>query len=556
MTKNPPPSPATAAPAASGPARKFREVDLRGFLIPLVDDVVRYPSKWPGEYLLGAVDYVQALPEDRGYVVDVRPLKATGNDRWESKRGSKLVQAVDAGKLRVVKEASYDERADVWTVPEQVTMSLFAPIKRPPPDPERVEGGMLEYNELKWRLVRESALVSAAGAAGALAFLGVESAEAYALGATAGIGYLALLSLTVDSVGGGGLAEKLAPLRLVAPVTPFVAFAASNYFSLHQSGVGLSLYAEDGGGFLASGLIPKQQFLAMAVGVLTHRLPLLARELQSILSLGAEEANRQSSQSLQAGARSTDSLPKKGSLAAGAAMFGGAAKAAEVAKAATAAREAGAKAAQGRRRPIVICGPSAVGKSTLIKRLTSELGAGLAFAVSTTTRKPRPGEVEGIDYRFVSVEKFERLLGEGGFVEWVQGGDSTYYGTEAAELRRVGEALGQAAVLDVDVKGAEAVYSLPGLEPCCIFVSPPSLAALESRLRARGTEGETEMMYRMRKASSEIEAAATLRIFEHYLINDDVDKTYAELKQIVLGANRWLAPYDTVGLANGPDAGA
>ncbi|KAJ1630453.1 hypothetical protein T492DRAFT_871705 [Pavlovales sp. CCMP2436] len=151
----PPPSPATAAPAASGPARKFREVDLRGFLIPLVDDVVRYPSKWPGEYLLGAVDYVQALPEDRGYVVDVRPLKATGNDRWESKRGSKLVQAVDAGKLRVVKEASYDERADVWTVPEQVTMSLFAPIKRPPPDPERVEGGMLEYNELKWRLVRE-----------------------------------------------------------------------------------------------------------------------------------------------------------------------------------------------------------------------------------------------------------------------------------------------------------------------------------------------------------------------------------------------------------------
>lgn len=136
------------------PAPPRRELDIRGYAIPLVNDVVRYPSKWAGEYLLGAVDYVQALPEDRGYVIDVRPLRAVGGERWEAKRGSKLVQE-NSARLRVVKEATYNVQADAWTVPENVTTALFTAVKPRPADPTRVTSGLLEYDALKWRLVRE-----------------------------------------------------------------------------------------------------------------------------------------------------------------------------------------------------------------------------------------------------------------------------------------------------------------------------------------------------------------------------------------------------------------
>jgi guanylate kinase len=201
----------------------------------------------------------------------------------------------------------------------------------------------------------------------------------------------------------------------------------------------------------------------------------------------------------------------------------------------------------------VISGPSAVGKSTLIRRLVSELGAGLAFCVSTTTRAPRAGEVDGVDYRFVSTAQFERAIEEGGFIEWVKGGNGTYYGTSSAELMRVGAEEGKAAILDLDVRGAGAVYALPAVEPCCIFVSPPSLQALETRLRNRGTESAAEMAFRMRRASAEIEAAATTRIFEHYLINDELEDTYAQLKKIVLAANVWLNPYAEEAEGGSPD---
>lgn len=393
----------------------------------------------------------------------------------------------------------------------------------------------------------QTALVSAAFALGFLALKGADQAQAYALGAVAGAGYVLLLARTVDSLGRGGLAEALSPLRFLAPVSPFVLLAGQRYAALHAPGGGgapAALFDAAGGGFLASGLIPPEQFLAMALGLLTHRLPLLGRELQAVAATGAGEAAVKGSAGTGAG-----ELPATGSLAAGASLLTGAARAAEEARLAGAAREAAAREAAGRRRPIVISGPSAVGKSSLIKRLLAELGEGVGFCVSTTTRAPREGEVNGVDYNFVSRDTFEAQVAMGGFVEWVESGSGTYYGTAAKEVQRVGEALGKAAILDVDVKGAAAVCAAPGLEPCCVFVSPPSLFELERRLRARGTEGEEEMAYRMRKASAEIEAAATLRIFEHYLINDDLEQTYAELKQIVLGANRWLKAYDTAGVA-------
>lgn len=97
-----------STPGEPSAPRRQREVDVRGFMVPMVNDVVRYPSKWPGEYLLGAVDYVQVLPEDRGYTVDVRPLRSVGGERWESKRVRARASARVGGARRSVRCDAYE----------------------------------------------------------------------------------------------------------------------------------------------------------------------------------------------------------------------------------------------------------------------------------------------------------------------------------------------------------------------------------------------------------------------------------------------------------------
>jgi guanylate kinase len=178
---------------------------------------------------------------------------------------------------------------------------------------------------------------------------------------------------------------------------------------------------------------------------------------------------------------------------------------------------------------IVISGPSGVGKDTLIKRLL-ELDPNLRYSVSCTTRAPRPGEADGVDYSFVSRERFQDLIDEGAFLE-----HATYngnqYGTLAERVERERTA-GHDVVLKIEVKGAEQVRAkVP--DGIFIFVAPPSVDELVKRQIKRNTETSKDMEARRQIATREMEYAAR---YDHVVINDDLERAVAEILAIIRAA--------------------
>ncbi|KAG8710759.1 hypothetical protein FRC11_004163 [Ceratobasidium sp. 423] len=179
-------------------------------------------------------------------------------------------------------------------------------------------------------------------------------------------------------------------------------------------------------------------------------------------------------------------------------------------------------------RPVVLCGPSGAGKSTLIKKLQDEFPGQYNFSVSHTTRSPRPGEINGKSYHFVSKPEFEELLKQGGFAEYTTSYD-TYYGTSVRALKDA-SADGSTCLLDIDTAGVMNIKrDHPHLGCLFIFISPPSLASLGDRLRKRGTENEATIVKRLAKAKSEITYAAS-GAFDVIVINDEVDRAYVLLR--------------------------
>ena len=168
---------------------------------------------------------------------------------------------------------------------------------------------------------------------------------------------------------------------------------------------------------------------------------------------------------------------------------------------------------------LVISGPSGVGKGTLLRRVLAESGLPLVISVSATTRKPRPGEVDGKEYHFLSSDEFEtkRLAGE--FLESFEVfGTGTWYGT----LRKTVEdelAADHWVVLEIDVQGAKKIKEMfPGAQ--MFFIEPKSLDVLQERLLGRGTESKEAMQCRLETAIKELQHADE---FEHRIINDDLD---------------------------------
>ena len=152
--------------------------------------------------------------------------------------------------------------------------------------------------------------------------------------------------------------------------------------------------------------------------------------------------------------------------------------------------------------------------------------------VSTTSRKPRVGEVAGVDYNFVTADDFEAAVDAGEFLEWSRVGDNLY-GTSAGAVRAAsGE--GKLCVLDTDLKGVQAVRSLDGLRPLCVWVSPPSFEALRARLESRGAADVDGLLG---QAARDIEYSLTNRaLFDQTIINDNLAEAVGELKQAVAGA--------------------
>ncbi|AET39186.1 guanylate kinase Ecym_4107 [Eremothecium cymbalariae DBVPG len=180
-------------------------------------------------------------------------------------------------------------------------------------------------------------------------------------------------------------------------------------------------------------------------------------------------------------------------------------------------------------RPIVVSGPSGTGKSTLLKKLFAEFPDTFGFSVSSTTRKPRVGEVEGKDYHFVSVDEFKSMIKQNEFIEWAEF-SGNYYGTTVASVKDVMDAK-KICILDIDMQGVKSVKNTD-LNARLVFLAPPSLVALKERLIGRGTETEESINKRIAAAAKELEYAQS-GAHDRNIVNDDLEKAYSELKEFI-----------------------
>jgi guanylate kinase len=176
---------------------------------------------------------------------------------------------------------------------------------------------------------------------------------------------------------------------------------------------------------------------------------------------------------------------------------------------------------------LILTAPSGAGKTTIAHRLLAELPE-LCFSISATTRAPRPGEVPGRDYYFLSVAEFEHRISRGAFVEYEMVYEGKYYGTLEEELVRIWEK-GRFPLRVVDVVGALTLQERFGKKAVSVFISPPSLEVLEKRLHARGTEDEASLRERVHKAQDEM---TYLTRFDRVVVNDELEESVAQVAAI------------------------
>jgi guanylate kinase len=178
---------------------------------------------------------------------------------------------------------------------------------------------------------------------------------------------------------------------------------------------------------------------------------------------------------------------------------------------------------------LVLSSPSGAGKTTLSRRLLAHFPH-LRFSVSHTTRSPRSNEVDGRDYHFVSRADFERLVGDGAFLEWAEV-HGNLYGTSLAEIARAQAEPGCAGMIfDIDYQGARQMRA-KRTDIVGVFILPPSMAELEQRLRGRASETEEIVQRRFLAAIREIEHYA---LFDYVVVNDDVEAAFDQLRSILV----------------------
>ena len=175
----------------------------------------------------------------------------------------------------------------------------------------------------------------------------------------------------------------------------------------------------------------------------------------------------------------------------------------------------------------VLSSPSGAGKSTIARKLLAS-DRGLRMSVSATTRPPRSGEVDGIDYHFVDLARFKDMVGDGEFLEWAHVFGHRY-GTPRAP---VGEILSSGAdvLFDIDWQGAQQLYQQAGGDVVRVFILPPSLTELGRRLTARGTDEPDVVAARMARAESEI---SHWDGYDYVLVNEDVEGCFAQVQHIL-----------------------
>ena len=175
----------------------------------------------------------------------------------------------------------------------------------------------------------------------------------------------------------------------------------------------------------------------------------------------------------------------------------------------------------------VLSSPSGAGKSTL-SRMLLKADPNIALSVSHTTRPPRPGEVDGVDYHFTDVPTFKRMAADGEMLEWAHVFGHRY-GTPKAPVE-ADLANGNDVLFDIDWQGAQQLYQEAGPDVVRVFILPPSIDELERRLRSRGTDSDEVIADRMSRAKAEI---GHWDGYDYVLVNEDIDACFAKVQQIL-----------------------
>lgn len=449
-----------------------------------------YQGRWANEDAAGLVESVRYLPSRDVNVVDVRELRRIALDLFAISRRTD-VKWFDIAEVRVVTDAQYVPSQDAYRI--MGTNDGYAAVA--PLDESAKKVAAEEYRLLKAQMLRTTALSAVVGTFASALIFDFDIARAFGYGAVASLLYLAMLQRSVDSVGSTSPAVRLLSLRLAVPILPFVTVAVT------KTSMGYELL----------GSISRAETLAVVLGLLTYKVPLISRTAGEFVD-GLADIE----------------IGKTGMLGTVASLT-----------ARQIQRKRDAKDQPIKEEPVsskpvfVFAGPSGAGKSTLIRRLMQQFPTIFDFSISHTTRAMREGEQNGKDYNFVTVEQFQDMIEKGDFVEYASV-HGQYYGTSFDAVNNVLKE-NNICILDVDVQGVEAIRAKKDLDWRIrfIWVSPPSLSVLEERLRARGTETEKTLKTRLSTATRELSFAATSNIFDLTIINDDLDRAYDELRTFI-----------------------
>ena len=180
----------------------------------------------------------------------------------------------------------------------------------------------------------------------------------------------------------------------------------------------------------------------------------------------------------------------------------------------------------------IVAGPSGVGKGTALKKFLAH-NDNLIYSISTTTRKPREGEVEGVNYFYVAREKFEQMIEENAFLEWAEYSGNLYGTSKNYVTKKLNE--GYDIILEIEVQGVKKIMK-QNLDAVSIFIMPPSQEELEERLRGRNTESEEAVQKRLNAAKEEMKNA---HLFKYQIKNITVEQAFNELQAVYESERNW-----------------
>ncbi|MEX2596175.1 MAG: guanylate kinase [Salibacteraceae bacterium] len=179
-------------------------------------------------------------------------------------------------------------------------------------------------------------------------------------------------------------------------------------------------------------------------------------------------------------------------------------------------------------KAIIFSAPSGAGKTTIVRALL-QTDLPLAFSISATSREPRGNEINGVDYYFLGINGFKKMIDQDALIEWEEVYEDQFYGTLKSEVERIWRD-GKAVVFDVDVYGAIELKKIFGDKALAIFIMPPSINSLEERLKARNTENEDKIKLRLAKSAQELEQRES---FDAIVVNDKLGEAIKQSTQLV-----------------------